>query len=105
MHKYFRKEGIKVKFFTILTALFPSFVMIAISLIGYANIFELDEISLKSQYVVSLIFYFPLAFFLQGIASAFLKRGVFAGVVVSLVTFVIVMFRDFGFQEFGFYQR
>jgi len=73
----------------LITILFPSLIMILISIISFMDISNMD---LKGLFIISIVALFPLAFLIQGIFVALNKTNIILALLTSILTFIAVMF-------------
>ena len=73
----------------LITILFPSSIMILISIISFMDISHMD---LKGLFIVSIVVLFPLAILIQGIFVALNKTNIILALLISILTFIGVMF-------------
>jgi hypothetical protein len=64
-----------------IVVLFPTIVMLILPLISYLNILK-----------IGLLIIFPIAFLIQGILCGLIKTNVFIPILVSIITYSILMF-------------
>jgi hypothetical protein len=82
--------------------LLPSFIMLTIILISFSNIFNLSSIDLKSLFIIGLVLIFPLSFLLQGILSYIYKSDPVIGLILSSITYLVIMFIFLNSSAFGY---
>ena len=73
------------------TIIFPSILMIIITIISFANIPIISDLDVKGFFILSLVLIIPTLIFLQGILSAKYKVNIFLSLGITLVTFVSIM--------------
>ncbi len=69
----------------LITILFPSLIMILISIIS-------SYMDLKGLFILSIVVLFPLALLIQGIFVALNKTNIILALLTSILTFIAVMF-------------
>ena len=73
----------------LITILFPSLIMILISIISFMDISNMD---LKGLFIISIVALFPLVLLIQGIFVALNKTNIILALLTSILTFIGVMF-------------
>ena len=69
----------------LITTLFPSLIMILISIIS-------SYMDLKGLFIISIVALFPLVLLIQGIFVALNKTNIILALLTSILTFIAVMF-------------
>jgi len=69
----------------LITTLFPSLIMILISIIS-------SYMDLKGLFIISIVALFPLVLLIQGIFVALNKTNIILALLTSILTFIGVMF-------------
>ena len=76
----------------IFSILFPSLIMVLISIISYTNILSLSDMDGKGLLIISLVLLFPLLFLVQGVSCAITNTSIVASLLVSILTYLPLMF-------------
>ncbi|OAB37045.1 hypothetical protein PMSD_09580 [Paenibacillus macquariensis subsp. defensor] len=76
----------------IIVILFPALVMAIIAIITFTQMFGLSDLNAKSLIIAGLVLIFPVLFVLQGVLCAVTRSKVILSIVVSIVTYIIIMF-------------
>lgn len=76
----------------LVTFSFPSLMMILMSVISFTDILSFSDIDLKGLFIISLVLFFPILFIAQGIACALTKSNVFTALIISNLTYLVIMF-------------
>lgn len=80
----------KVK--NIITILFPTLFMTLITVVSFQHMLNYTSLDFKGIFLISLIFLFPILFFIQGITCAITRTNIFLALGVSILDFIILMF-------------
>ena len=72
----------------LITILFPSLIMILISIISLIDISHMD---LKGLFIVSIVVLFPLLILIQGMLVSLNKTNIILALLTSILTFIGVM--------------
>ena len=74
----------------IITILFPSIVMIFITLLTNSNLDKSIMLDYKGIFVVSIVVLFPLLLLVQGVISALNRTNILLSLGLSLITTIII---------------
>lgn len=80
----------KVK--NIITILFPTLFMTLITVVSFQHMLNYTSLDFKGIFLISLIFLFPILFFIQGITCAITRTNIFLALGVSILDFIILLF-------------
>jgi len=77
---------------SIIVILFPALVMAIVSIISSNQMFGLSDLDAKSLIIAGLVLIFPVLFVVQGVLCAVTRSKVILSIVVSIVTYIVIMF-------------
>lgn len=81
-----------MKIKNIITVIFPTLFMTLITVVSFKNMLNFNGIDFKGIFISSLIFLFPLLFFIQGLTCAITRTNIFLAFGISILDFIILMF-------------
>lgn len=76
----------------IFSIIFPTIIMILMFLTFATDIFNIPNVQAKGIFVIGMVLIFPVAFLIQGIVCVLNKTNWILSLVVSLVTYIILMY-------------
>ncbi|MDE5413524.1 hypothetical protein [Alkalihalobacterium chitinilyticum] len=71
----------------IITTFLPSVIMIVLSVLSFSAV----HANFKGLFILSLILIFPILYALQGVACAFGKSSLLVSLLVTTLTFVLIL--------------
>ena len=74
-----------------ITALFPTVGMILVTILTFTNLFNPQDS--MGLFILSLLIFFPALFFGQGMACSYGKGSLLVSLLISLVTFGVILVR------------
>ncbi|WP_236880357.1 hypothetical protein, partial [Clostridioides difficile] len=76
---------------SIFSIIFPTVIMVLMFLTFATDIFNIPDIQSKSIFVVGMVLIFPISFLIQGIICVLNKTNWILSLIVSLVTYIVLM--------------
>ncbi|MCC0643533.1 hypothetical protein [Clostridioides sp. ZZV14-6150] len=76
----------------VFSIIFPTIIMLLMFLTFATDIFNIPDIPAKGIFVIGMVLIFPIAFLIQGIVCVLSKTNLILSLVVSLITYIILMY-------------
>lgn len=77
---------------SLISIFFLVIIMILISIISFSDIFKLSDIDFKGLSIISMVCIFPLLFLIQGIVCVFTNTNIVIPLLVSMCTYIPIMY-------------